>query len=418
MASPPTFVFVSHSSKDKELTKSVCKELRKALPKSDGFRVLVDTDDLKPNQEWPRYLIEWMARCHSAVLLLTESAIESDWVLKEATILATRRVLDPSFKLFLVFFTDKPDDLLQKHGYGPLFLGPYQRITFTNAAALVKAIRADLAPRPKLATPFEDLISSLKALLKRVDDEALKKVAGKMTEFPALLTLADERERLIDTIATHLVCGHLGALQGVHELVDLINTADAEVVRKILNFVSPYWVNAAAALRLPRLVRHAPRRVAALKCGEAEFNLDDVKFTADNYVRRAHLPSNLFELISLAGGHHDDYATHVTSEICAQMRVRRVVNKKSDEEVVAALATMAPEWYALLPTPVPDDDALNEVIDRFPTITFIVCTRVHRDRDLRLTRVEWLEPEIEDGREPLERENYGRAMRAIDRMLK
>lgn len=42
------------------------------------------TSDLVPGKEWPKQIHEFMAKCHAAVILLTENAVRSDWVLKEA----------------------------------------------------------------------------------------------------------------------------------------------------------------------------------------------------------------------------------------------------------------------------------------------------------------------------------------------
>jgi hypothetical protein len=56
--------------------------------------------------------------CHAAVLLLSRNAAASPSVLKEATILAWRRSLDPSFQLFPVCLTDVDDGLLEKQKFG------------------------------------------------------------------------------------------------------------------------------------------------------------------------------------------------------------------------------------------------------------------------------------------------------------
>ena len=105
MAGVP-FVFVSHSSQDRQLTEEVVRLLGPPEgAQGGGYKVLVDYEELKPNVEWPRRLIELMARCHAGVILLTSAAVESDWVLKEATILAARRAVeDERFKLFVVMF--------------------------------------------------------------------------------------------------------------------------------------------------------------------------------------------------------------------------------------------------------------------------------------------------------------------------
>ena len=409
MADPQsTIVFVSHSSQDKPLTDKVCTALAAALPAAQGFRILVDNQDLKPSQEWPRYLIEWMARCHCAVILLTESAIKSDWVLKEATLLTARRTVEDSFALVPVRF-DKTEHLLKEHGYDPLFLNTYQGIQFTNIAALVDKVKSELAKRSSDATPFEALAASLADLLERVGSNALRTVSGKLTQFEAVAVLKDDRARWIDNIATHLVCGHLGALDGVHDLVDCFNTSDAEVVRKILRFVAPYWVDPLAAQRLLRLAHQQPRHGAALN-GSRVFD-----FTAKLYVQRAHQPSKRFEIILVDGGNHDDYAAHVRAVIAAFVRKDRP-NLKDHQQVAADLAKRRAALYALLPSPLPDDEVLNAVMDEFPTITFILWTGERLNQAGPFSRVERLEPEVDLLREDKEERDWFEAKRLIDEM--
>ena len=62
---------------------------------------LVDYTELGPGVGVASSLHEMMAECQAAVVLLTEHAVKSAWVLKEATILAWRRSLDPSFTVFV-----------------------------------------------------------------------------------------------------------------------------------------------------------------------------------------------------------------------------------------------------------------------------------------------------------------------------
>src|SRR5215510_15754830 len=102
-------IFVSHCSKDNELTRKFCQALRSEVggelgcnpvvdyEKLQDYDVLVDFDELQAGKPWPKQLHEWMARCHAAVLLLTPNAVKSPWVLKEATILSWRLSLDKNF---------------------------------------------------------------------------------------------------------------------------------------------------------------------------------------------------------------------------------------------------------------------------------------------------------------------------------
>ena len=69
---PRVAVFVSHSSKDADLTDALCAHL--LAPDDQGEQVcdvVVDKTHLLAGTEWPKQLHEFMAKCHAAVILLT-----------------------------------------------------------------------------------------------------------------------------------------------------------------------------------------------------------------------------------------------------------------------------------------------------------------------------------------------------------
>jgi hypothetical protein len=80
-------IFISHSTDKDDATgrqrlNAVDAALKGAPP---GHDVLLDIKRLEASFEWRAELDEWMTTCHAAVLLLTPKALESPWVLKEAT---------------------------------------------------------------------------------------------------------------------------------------------------------------------------------------------------------------------------------------------------------------------------------------------------------------------------------------------
>ena len=395
-------IFVSHSSIDTDLTQHVCERLAGAAPGS-GYRVLVDVDNLEADNDWPRYLLEWMARCHAAVILLTENAARSKWVLKEATILSARRALDDSFKLFIVRFPNT-DQLLEENGYGPLFLSMIQHAGATDPDSIVATVRRVLGDPVLSDTPFDTLVGQLADVLQDVKKNALDRVTKKLNSIPQRLVLSGgERAQQIEAIARHLVCGDLGSYKGIDELIDDVNASGAEVVRSILRLVSPYWIEPAAAGHLPPLLVGSPRRAAALNGAKV------ADFTGPLYVRRAHGPSLRQQLIPIAGGSHDQAVEHVTQEICSFMRKRRNTPAATNDEVVAGCKADRPRWYAILPPPLPDAETLRELLHRFPTVAFILWTGQTLARDPALTDVVWLQPEVDVQREQKEHRAYREA---------
>jgi hypothetical protein len=396
-------IFVSHSSLDTQLTRDVCDRLGVGSTSDSGYRVLADVDNLEADNDWPRYLLEWMARCHAAVIMLTENAARSKWVLKEATILSARRALDSSFKLFIVKFPNT-ETLLAEQGYGPLFLTMIQHVGANDPDSIVATVRRELGEPVLSDTPFDTLLGRLTDVLQSVKDNALARVSRKLNTIPPRLVITQsERTRQLETIARHLVCGDLGSYKGIAELIDELNESGAEVVRNILRLVSPYWVEPAAAGQLPPLLVSSPRRAAAINGARVP------DFTGPLYVRRAHGPSLRQQLIPIAGGNHDQLVEHVTQEICTFMRKRRNTPGATNDEVISDLNADRPRWYAILPPPLPDAETLRDLMDRFPTVAFILWTGQTLVRDPALQDIVWLQPEVDVTREQQEHRAYREA---------
>jgi hypothetical protein len=312
-------LFVSHSSLDTDLTRQVCDRLAPA-PGKPGYDILVDYIELKPGVDWPRHLHEYMAHCHAAVLLLSRNAAASPWVLKEATILAWRRSLDPSFQLFPVCLSDVDGALLERHKFGPLMLGLIQKIGSADPEIIANAIRAQIGqPDVCSPTPFDRLVLRLKDLLSQVGPETLKEIAEKMSvQVPAWRPDIDRHTQYVTQIARRILSEDMGGFTGVDELIDaLSSTPGPENVKQIFRIVAHYWVDAQAAGRLPQLLTARERRAAALNGGRFW------DFTALAYVRRAHPLRLKHTLIPIPGGAPGNVLSLVTQEICKWMRDKR-----------------------------------------------------------------------------------------------
>jgi hypothetical protein len=403
-------LFVSHSSLDANLTRQVCDRLGPA-PGNLGYDVLVDYSELKPGVDWPRHLHEYMAHCHAAVLLLTPNAVASAWVLKEATILAWRRSLDPSFKFFPVRFPDVDDAMLKKQQYGPLMLDLIQTIKSADPAEIANAVREQVGqPDPSASTPFDRLVGRLKDLLSQVGSETLRDIAEKMSiETPAWRPDVDPRIQYVTQVARRILSEDMGGFKGVHELIDALSfTPGPDNVKQIFRVVAPYWVDAQAAGRLPQLLTATQRRAAALNGARVS------GFTALAYVRRAHPLSLLYSTIPIAGGGSGNLLSHVEEQLCTWMR-EKGREEGSDEEIIAALRDSEKTYYAVLPGPI-DDESLGRILDRFPTITFILWTDEVLERDAMQTRVDWLEPMLDLDKEQRAYKSCKDAMKILQRM--
>jgi hypothetical protein len=402
-------IFVSHSSVDRALTRELCERLRAQSGAGQGFDVLVDDTELAAGIPWPVQLHEWMANCHAAVILLTHAAVASPWVLKEATILAWRLSIDPSFRLFTVQFPDVTDEILREAKFEPLMLGQIQRIGALNADAISAVVRASFDNLKIARTPLDTLVANLASLLSRVDEQKLEEISERINVAkPAWRPGKDKSRQHAEVIARRIVCEQLGNYDGVDKLVDdLIQTTSAEVVQKILWIVAPYWVSGEAAGRLAAVGHRLSSRAAAINGREV------MDFTADMYVRRAHPLTRLYNVVSLAGGAAGDLATHIIDEVCRWYRKSR--NKRgSNEEIIAQLSKEPPGLnYIVVPPPLPLPDDVRRLIALFPKLKFIFWTGDLLERDVEFAEVEWLSPPLDLDMEERQYRSYYYAIQAI-----
>ena len=213
----------------------------------------------------------------------------------------------------------------------------------------------------------------------------------------------------VTQIARRILSEDMGGFKGVHQFIDALSFTPApENVRQIFRLVAPYWVDAQAAGRLPQLLRAAKRRAAALNGARVS------EFTALAYVRRAHPLSLEHTIIPIAGGGPGNLLSHVEQQVCTWMREKEG-EEGSNEDIIADLRDGEQSYYAVLPGPV-DDESINEILDRFPTLTFILWTGETLEQDEMLTRVDWIEPSLELQKEQLAYRSCKDAIKILKRM--
>jgi hypothetical protein len=407
---PASYIFISHSSRDEKLTKDLCIALKtpeRTYEPVVDFEVLVDYKSLVSGVHWPRQLHQWMAKCHAAVLLLTQNAVCSSWVLKEATILAWRLSLDSQFHLFTIRFPDVTDEILTRARFDPLNLGEVQRINEQSTDQIALHVREVLGAVVPKRTPFDRLVGRLSDLFAQVGESTVKDIAETICVAPPVWRPdIDLRRQYVDEIAARLLSENLGGYQGVDDLIEELSSTPVEIVTRIFDIVSPYWVDAEAAGRLPALTRCNPRRAAAMNGAKVG------AFTAERYVRRAHPLSNRYRVIPTAGGFPGGLVNHYTDEICKYIRQRENSND-SNETIIAKLKKLDPFSYVVIEG-LPDKESLDALLGRFPTVTFILWTGETLQRDESLRDVEWLTPELDLDEEEKQEKDFQDALVILD----
>src|SRR5690242_4194305 len=86
-------IFVSHSSQeDKAVLDAIAKAIKEhETPEGKKtFTLLMDTALLQAGDPWRARINLWLGACDAAVLVLSEKALESPWVVYEASVLSYR----------------------------------------------------------------------------------------------------------------------------------------------------------------------------------------------------------------------------------------------------------------------------------------------------------------------------------------
>jgi hypothetical protein len=108
-------LFLSHSSPSpdaKERLHGLAESIETALQPGERVDVIYDARDetqIVPGDPWRGRIAFMLHVCHGGVVLLDENALDSKWVLAEATFLSFRQAWDASFACIPVSFLDRDE---------------------------------------------------------------------------------------------------------------------------------------------------------------------------------------------------------------------------------------------------------------------------------------------------------------------
>ena len=151
-------IFVSHSSKTEAnitLLKNVCKGLAKCKTDTGSlqYRIIYDQDGTNVGgADWYKSIDQWMLEANAAVILFSKAALfDSDWIKKEASILAWRKNLDPDFVLIPVLLDGLNPDEFNKGLFGVLQINRHQFIkNASNATEIITELHKALASKTSI----------------------------------------------------------------------------------------------------------------------------------------------------------------------------------------------------------------------------------------------------------------------------
>ncbi|MDP2004786.1 MAG: toll/interleukin-1 receptor domain-containing protein [Rubrivivax sp.] len=250
-------VFVSHSSADNDRAQALVQ----ALEATGKLKTTFDVAHLRHGEEYAPQLYQWMARCHGAVLLLTEGVMNKpEWVLQEATILRARAVLEgPAFRLFVVIDAEALKTEVWKRWFAPLKLEALQRLKVVAPPALPAHFATAIADGMDGADSHADDFYS--RLAEMIADE-LETVSGRSA---LMRTLEDGLqcddadwtrivgpERGVERLLARRLCrGDFGNFDDIGGLFNALQRkCPRETRRALLQLLRSFWVPLENAARL------------------------------------------------------------------------------------------------------------------------------------------------------------------------
>lgn len=377
--------------------------------------LLLDRDRLGAGDRWRDVLHEWLAECDAAVLLLSPRALASPWVLKEATVLAWRKAMDPGFPLYPVLLGGLASDALAASGFSPLCLRDLQAIRppaadpqqpealdAATALAIAGPLRRQLAAwlaavGDPPGAPLTGLENALKDRIRQASnirglERLCQQLTGRALQWrPAGTAPQQAGAHPARLIAALLACGLPGPPDAapanpLATLVDRLRTdcglRNAEA-GELLELLAPLWTSAESAARLAEVAGRnrlpaapgatpPPGISVALQC-------DSDAFAPAQHVRRMLLPTTRGEVVChLPGGHSDNRLAELQQAVRQAFRDTTRAHGKPDAWVDAQLARtdkplhLSRTVFFVVPAPLPDAALLAALQASFPRLTFIL----------------------------------------------
>ena len=382
-------IFISHSARNDPAAHTTLTKLQQYLHKN-GFDVLLDETRLQGGDDWRNHLHTWMGHCHGAILLLNKKALDSKWVLKEATILSWRRSLSGgSFPLLPVLVGISATDLAESVSFNPLALTEIQALKNLTGAKLGTAVVELLAslrlreaktPQRLLEEKIAEWLANLRrpALLNQVADALGEDLGGwdpnrDLASKIAMLLLQASSDKLIDG------------------LQPLMGAMSKEGLLSIMNMLRGAWVNREMAGTLTLIARSAKgARAAAL-------NAEEQEFTARSVISRATGSYPPWEFIRLSTAAGEDLAGSLKAQVRAEFeKMLGTKDPRRIEAYIKSKDTREP-LFIVLPPPnteqaLPDDADVQALIDEYPSCTLFMLTGSSLPSEQRLKGVQQLRP--------------------------
>jgi hypothetical protein len=368
-------IFISHSARNDADAYANLTVLKNHLTKN-GFDVLIDETRITGGEDWRECINTWIAYCHGAIILLTEKALGSAWVQKEAAILSYRRSRTPGneFKLLPVLIGTSAADVQNSQKFGVLELVDYQDLMNLKKLPLAKKLAALLEPLRGLepTTPRQLAENKLAGLLlaPSVQPDLLKAVIARLGEDTggwrpdkdlahrtAMVLLQAPLQRIADTYA-------LQPLNGV---------LTEQAMDQVIGMLRASWIDVMTAAKFAEVTaRREGTRAAALNGEEKDFTERSLFARADG----GNLDWKFIELSDRTG---EDQGGSFLKQVQAEaMKRTRARDQAEMLRIIRIYAKTTPFLIVLPPigknAPLPDEAEIDRLLQEYPPCTFFILS--------------------------------------------
>jgi TIR domain len=367
-------IFISHSARNDADAYANLTIIKNHLVEN-GFDVLIDETRITGGEDWRECINTWLAYCHGAIILLTEKALKSDWVQREATIAAFRRSRTPGseFKLLPVLLGISANDMTNSQKFGVIELADYQALMNLKDLPLAKKLAELLEPLRSLqpTTPRQLAENKLAGLLlaPSVKPDLLNVVIARLgvdtggwrpdkdlASRTAMALLQAPLQRIVDT----------DALQPLDVLTE-------QAMDQVVGMLRASWIDVMTAAKFVEVsTRPEGTRAAALNGNEKDF-------TERSLFARANGGDLDWKFIELSDRSGEDLGGSFLKQ--ARAEIKKVTRAKDQAGMLKAIQTYTktkPFLIVLPPidenAPLPDEAEIDRLLQEYPLCTFFVLS--------------------------------------------
>jgi len=418
---PRKKIFLSHSVHKHE-DKLIMDELSKLLEKS-GFDVYSDRQ-MCPGDCWRNKIYSGISRCHAAIILVTEEALNIEkypWVFKECSMFTLLKWADKQFPIIPITMTNVAIKDIEESPFKALLFNEIMEASHENLRSVISEIERILGESGYLSQ-FDPLYHHHTRIGQRFfskEEELLRKAIERMDANcgrynPMYGDIGIEFAKiLLSKSAIDLIKAVSGDLWGILENIGLDKSL------KLIDHLAPFWLDFAAIARMEHIIQE-----------DQEIILRNLEHPSqdENYLRKAFGLNVRKELVARLYIHHAGFLkqkpydfiippndsslndvkrfeAHIMASINSRNRHRS--NQPLDEDFLKMIAERP--TFIVLPYDT-GKEVIQELRIKFKTFVFIVLTGEEDITKWNLPNFVMLEPSLKEETEKSICSLYSRAV--------